>query len=168
MNPEFLVALISGLLSAIAGGVASTELVRKIICRILKKELPQKTYSERLSELSSSLSKASSEVDGVLREMAQVAKEREASVKNLEKGLIDLEKREKELKEKIDLLQSVPIPVAEHFARLVEPGEKRSARRDYFLFMAGSLLQLSSQSFCKSDLGNNGRFCEVAKEIAHT
>jgi hypothetical protein len=66
--------------------------------------------------------------------MAQVAKEREASVKELEEGLTDLEKREKELKEKIALLQSVPIPVAEHFARLVEPGEKRSARRDYLLF----------------------------------
>lgn len=140
MTPEFLVALISGLLSAIAGGVASTELVRKIIYRILKKELPQKTYSERLSELTSSLTKASSEVDSVLGEMAQVAKERETSVNNLEKGLKDLEKREKELKEKIDLLQNVPIPVAEHFAKLVEPGEKRSARRDYILFMAGVIV----------------------------
>ena len=140
MNPEFLLALISGLLSAIAGGMASTELVRKLIYRLLKKELPKKTYSERLSELTSSLTKASSEVDGVLREMAQVAEEREASVKNLEEGLTDLEKREKELKEKITLLQSVPIPVAEYFARLVEPGEKRSARRDYILFMAGVIV----------------------------
>ena len=48
-----------------------------------------------------------------------------------------MEKREKELEEKIDLLQHVPIPVAEHFARLVGPGEKRSAMRDYLLFMAG-------------------------------
>ena len=51
-----------------------------------------------------------------------------------------MEKREKELKEKIALLQSVPIPVAEHFARLVEPGEKRNARRDYLLFMAGVIV----------------------------
>jgi len=112
MNPEFLVVLISGLLSAIAGGLASTGLVRKLVYRMLKKELPRKTYSERLSELTSSLAKGSSGVDGVLREMAQVAKEREASVKELEEGLTDLEKREKELKEKIALLQNVPIPVA--------------------------------------------------------
>ncbi len=140
MNIELLVALVSGLMSAIVGGAASTDLARKLVYRMLKRDLPKKTYSDRLSELTSGLTKASSEVDGVLREMAQVAKERGASVKELEEGLADLEKREKELKEKIALLQSVPIPVAEHFARLVEPGEKRSARRDYLLFLAGVIL----------------------------
>lgn len=139
-NPEFLLALISGLLSTIAGGVVSTELFRKLVYRLLKKEFLKKTYSERLSELTNSLTKASSEVDTVLREMAQVAKEREISVKELEEGLIDLEKREKELKEKFALLQSVPIPVAEHFAKLIEPGEKRSAKRDYLLFMTGVIV----------------------------
>ena len=137
MNPEFIASIIAALLSAIGGGLFTTDFIRKLIYRILKKQLPKKTYSERLSDLTASLTKASAEVDGVLREMAHVAKQREASVRDLEAGLTDLEKREKEMKEKIALLQSVPIPVAEHFARLVEPGERRSARRDYLLFFSG-------------------------------
>ncbi len=48
-----------------------------------------------------------------------------------------LETREKELKEKIEALESTPLPVAEHFAKLLESGEKRSAKRDYVLFGAG-------------------------------
>ena len=137
MSTDFLISFIAAALSTIAGAVATTDLVRKVLYRILKKELPKKTYSERLAELTGSLTKASREVDNVLREMAQVARERENSVKNLETGLLDLEKRERELKEKITLLQAVPIPVAEHFAKLVEPGERRSARRDYLLFFFG-------------------------------
>ncbi len=140
MNPEFIVALMTTLLSTIAGGVASSSLLRKLVYRLLKKEFPKKTYSQRLSELTGNLIKASSKVDVVLREMAQVAQKREATVKELEDGLSGLEIREKELKETISLLQSVPIPVAEHFARLVEPGEKRIARRDYILFMAGVIV----------------------------
>jgi ElaB/YqjD/DUF883 family membrane-anchored ribosome-binding protein len=140
MIPEVLVAVISLLTSSLLGGVVATDFFRKIIYKLLKKELPQKTYSERLSELTSNLTKASSEVDNVLQEMAQVATDREKAVKELENGLIDLEKREKELEEKISLLQNLPIPVAEHFAKLVEPGEKRSARRDYVLFMAGVIV----------------------------
>ncbi len=124
---------------SIVSAVALRALVEIIIERRNKK-LPGKTYSERLSELTANLTKASKEVDCVLREMAQVAKEREATVNDLEAGLINLEKRGKELKEEIEILENVPIPVAEHFARLVKPGEKRSARRDYFLFMAGVIV----------------------------
>jgi hypothetical protein len=43
MHAEFLVVLISGLLSVIAGGVASTDLARKLVYRMLKKELPKKS-----------------------------------------------------------------------------------------------------------------------------
>ncbi len=131
------ISIIAAVFGIVAGIVIPLDQLDKIIALIRKKEFPRKTYSERLSELTSSLTKASSEVDDILREMAQVAKEREVSVKNLEKGLADLEKREKELKENIDLLHNVPIPVAEHFARLVAPAEKRSAKRDYLLFVAG-------------------------------
>jgi hypothetical protein len=51
--------------------------------------------------------------------------------------LSSLEARKKELKEKIETLQKVPIPVADHFAKLIESGEKRNARRDYILFIRG-------------------------------
>jgi hypothetical protein len=45
--------------------------------------------------------------------------------------------REEELKNRIDQLQNVPLPVAEHFAALAAAGDKRSAKRDYLLFGLG-------------------------------
>lgn len=137
MNLEILVALLAGLISTLAGGIASTDAIRKLLLKLLGGEPPPKTYAERLSGLTSSLTKASGEVDAVLHEMTRVANERQQAVENLEAGLIELEKREKELREKIEVLQKVPIPVAEQFAKLVEPVEKRSARRDYVLFVSG-------------------------------
>jgi hypothetical protein len=35
------------------------------------------------------------------------------------------------------VLQNVPLPVAQEFAKLVAPAEKKSARRDYLLFVSG-------------------------------
>jgi hypothetical protein len=81
--------------------------------------------------------KASKEMDGVLAELASVAKEREKTVGKIEMDLANLQNREKELQERIQHLQNVPLPVAEHFAKLTSSGEKRSARRDYALFGAG-------------------------------
>ena len=87
MNPEFLVALISGLLSAIAGrsGI-DRPCPQTAFPTDDRKGTPQKTYSERLSELTSSLTKASSEVDGVLHEMAQVAKKEKHRSRNSKRG----------------------------------------------------------------------------------
>jgi len=132
--------LIGALVSLLAGGIASSEVIRKLIRYILGKQPPPKTYSERLSELTSSLTTASSQVDSVLQELSLVAREKEDTVKKLEAGLEKLEERERDLKQKIKALQKVPLPVAEHFAKLVEPSERKSARRDYILFGAGVLV----------------------------
>ena len=140
MDPQILIAFIASLVSVIAGGLASTQVGRKLLLKLLKKEPPPKTYAERLSGLTSSLTKASGDVDAVLQEMTYVAREREQTVRALEVGLTELEKHEKELREKIQVLEKVPIPVAEHFARLVEPGQKRPSRRDYILFISGVLV----------------------------
>jgi hypothetical protein len=137
MGVETLLSLVAGIVSALVGGVAASDAVRNIILEILGRKPTPKPYSERLSNLTGSLTKASSEVDAVLKEMAYVARERESSVRALEAGLVNLEKREKDLKEKIAILQNVPIPVAEQFAKLVEPVEKRNAHRDYVLFVSG-------------------------------
>ena len=134
---ETLTAVIGALVSLLAGGIASTDLIRKLVHRILGKPEPEKTYSQRLSELTHSLTNASGEVDSLLTELGQVAKEKETSVRKLEQGLTALEQKEQELKDRIKTLEDVPIPAAEHFARLMETGEKRSAMRDYALFGAG-------------------------------
>lgn len=51
--------------------------------------------------------------------------------------LTAMEGREKELMERIETLERTPLAVAEHFAKLVAPGERRSAMRDYVLFGSG-------------------------------
>ena len=73
----------------------------------------------------------------MLAELATVAGERETAVKGLEDQLASLSQREQELQARIDQLQNVPLPVAEHFAKLTSAGEKRSAMRDYILFALG-------------------------------
>jgi hypothetical protein len=138
MEP-IIVALVSGLISLLAGSTFFNETFRKMISKLFGISYPaqQQSYSGRLSALTDSLTKASREVDTVLGELAQVARNREAAVRQLEDGLKSMEEREKQLQERIELLKDVPLPVAEHFAKLTEPGEKRSAWRDYILFGTG-------------------------------
>ena len=96
-----------------------------------------KSYGERLSALTSSLNKASREVDSVLKEVAQVARDRTITLQNLETDLENLETHELELKTRIATLKETPLPAAECFAKMMEPGERLGARRDYVLFGAG-------------------------------
>jgi len=140
MIPETLITLVAALTALVAGVFASSKLVSEVLYRVLGKPEPKKTYAVRLSELTHSLTNASAEVDSILAELSRVAKEKQSTVKQLEQGLSDLEKRENDLKDRIAALENVPIPVAEHFAKLIESGEHRSARRDYVLFGAGVLV----------------------------
>ena len=135
--PEIPFELLAAALTLGAGAVVM-ELVPKLLRRILKKSEPSKeSYGEKLSRLTESLTKASSEVDEVLSELARIARHREQAVKKLEMELGKLEGREKQLQKRIQELENVPLPVAEHFAKLMAAGEKRSALRDYILFGAG-------------------------------
>jgi prefoldin subunit 5 len=76
-------------------------------------------------------------MDSVLQELSYIGRQKEQTVEKLDSALKELEKREQEIKQRIEALQNVPLPVAEHFAKLVEPGERRSAKRDYLLFGSG-------------------------------
>ena len=109
------------------------------IKRALGREEPAKaeSYSERLASLMKSLTKASSEVDNILAELGQVAEDRAKTVQKIETELAELEEQEKQLQRRIQDLRELPIPVAEHFAAMVAPGERRSAWRDYTLFAVG-------------------------------
>lgn len=122
------------------GSMASYYLVDyvfKFSRRYIPKPKDTSSYGQRLSELTLNLVKASKEVDRVLSEISAVATSREDTIKKLELNLTSLEKKESDLKLKIDTLEKLPISVAEYFAKLLETGEKRSARRDYLLFGAG-------------------------------
>jgi hypothetical protein len=136
-------SLVAGMTVAIFLGGTLTLLMesrrfRRSLRRLLGiQEPPAMPYSTKLAKLTASLSKASAEVDSVLAELSRVATERATTVEKLEQDLSKLEEREFELKNRIDVLQKTPIEVAEHFAKLLEPNERRSAKRDLFLFAAG-------------------------------
>jgi len=142
---EILAALLSGALSLSFGGLLSNDLIRRVLKKLLKlpEPSPVATHRERLANLTESLARASAEVDAVLGELAKVARDREEAISNLEAELGALEAKERALQQRINDLQNVPLPVAEHFAALTESGEKRSARRDYLLFGAGVLVSTS-------------------------
>jgi hypothetical protein len=143
MNPEIIATILSAILSLLgaAGILRSSDVILKLLRLIMKKpEQAQKTFTERLADLTANLTKASSEVDKILAELADVARDRTSNVQRLEADLSALEAREKQLKEKIDALEKTPIPVADHFAELLKKGEKRSAKRDYALFGAGVIV----------------------------
>lgn len=138
---EILTSIIAGAISILGMSIMSSKFMQMLIREFFgSKKKTEKPYSEKLSQLTSNLIKASREVDSVLSELDQVARDRESSVQKLETDLEKLLSREKELKKNIDALENTPLPVAEHFAKLLESREKRSTRRDYVLFGAGVLV----------------------------
>jgi len=44
------------------------------------------------------------------------------------------------IRDRVEGLQKVPLPAAEFFAKLIAAGEKKSALRDYLLFLAGVIV----------------------------
>lgn len=142
MGIEVMLSILSGVASLLAGGLGTSDFVRRIVDRFLQQRprgrlADADAYSERLARLTHELTRSSYEVDKTIAELAQVARDRETAVRKLETDLAALSDREKRLKERIEALEHVPIPVAEHFVALTASGEKRSARRDYLLFGAG-------------------------------
>jgi methyl-accepting chemotaxis protein len=146
MGVEVLVTVVAALASAIAGLVANllaanAQFAESWIGRLLLKVgfKPKKTeaFAEKLTRLTSELSRASAEVDATLAEIGAVAEQRQKAVQQLETEMNNLSAKERELKERVAALESVSLPAVEHFVKLTAPGERRSAWRDYILFLAG-------------------------------
>jgi hypothetical protein len=135
---ELLVPVLAALASLLAGKLLSSNFGQWLNQRFLHRpEAPAKPYSERLAELTAVLTRSSRELDAVLNELGEVARERSAALQQLEDDLLKSERREKEARDRIEALEKIPLPVAEHFAKLTQAGEQRSAKRDYLLFGAG-------------------------------
>jgi hypothetical protein len=112
--------------------------VGKVILRISGAKSP--TTSTGTKDLLLDLRKAAIEMDRIVDEIGHYTEERQSTVIKLENDLHTLSQREQELKERIEGLEKVPLPAAEYFAKLVEKTEKRSATRDYSLFLLGVVL----------------------------
>lgn len=107
----------------------------KLALRILGVE--QIARPAGVKALFAELAKTSAAMDRIVADIGNFTREREAAVTRLEDDLEALARREQELKERIEGLEKVPLPAAEYFAKLVEKTEKKSAFRDYMLFLFG-------------------------------
>jgi DNA repair exonuclease SbcCD ATPase subunit len=111
----------------------------------VKKKPPVAEVEQLLQQLSNS----SLEIDKILSTLSNLAGERRNAIMELENQLAHLTSREEELREKVESLEKVPLPAAEHFAHLVELREKRNALRDYGLFLAGVLVSVFASILLK-------------------
>lgn len=114
-------------------------LLRKIF-KIEKKET--KSYRERLSETLDILKNAFSEVDKATVEFTELMKEKEKNIAIIEDRLAQLSTEEADLKSRVETLQKVPIEAVTYFESMLNKGDKRSAYRDYTLFISGIVVSV--------------------------
>lgn len=100
----------------------------------------QSSSAPKHEKLFADLSKTSAEMDRIVREIEAFTRERQASVAKVEGELRILSQQEGELKRKIEGLRSVPLPAVELFGKIIDEREKKSAFRDYMLFLGGVIV----------------------------
>jgi hypothetical protein len=150
------ISLIVGILSAAIGALFPA--LRELLAILIKRGLGARFFREdRIGQrivqavgleqsirgpesLFKALSASSLKMDGIVKQIQEYTHGRELAVTKLESQLGLLSQQEEELKQRIQGLQNVPLPAAEYFAQLVTKGEKRSALRDYVLFLLGVLV----------------------------
>ena len=146
---ELIAVLVSALVGIIAPGL------KVLIADLLKKGVGENFFRENLAgrlivnilgikasvqapeSLFTELSLASSKMDEIVKQVQEYTRGREQAVAELQSRLGSLSEQEQELKQRIHSLKDVPLPAAEYFANLIERREKRSALRDYVLFLVG-------------------------------
>lgn len=133
-NPEAIVIL-GGLISALIGYLYG-ELTYRIDKKYQKKK-DQESYQGRIDHSLKSLKNATGEIDNVITEIGKISKEKHETIEKLEHELQNLSSREIKLKDKIETMEKVPLEVLKHFEEILNKGQKRGAKRDYILFIAG-------------------------------
>jgi hypothetical protein len=116
--------------------------VAKIFSIDMEEILPPTPYKERIEKTLSTLKSASDEIDAASEEISSLMKAKQLSVDSLELKLAELSSKENELKTKIEALQNVPLPAVGEFEKMLSKGDKRSALRDYVLFVSGVIVSV--------------------------
>jgi len=123
----------SQLIAALAVAMLIAWLVAKVFVGSVWRKPRPKAFAARANDIARNLVQISAEADALLEEMGSVINTSDAAVKQYERQLAELAAREEEISSRIDALNRVSIPAAQHFAHLYEKAERRSAWRDYAL-----------------------------------
>ena len=102
-----------------------------------KREEPQQEAYRSLEELAQELNILAQEFDHAFNETKEIANNRTSALATLETELATLSKKETEMKIRVSELEKVSIPAVEYLLQATEKSERRSAKRDYLLFVAG-------------------------------
>lgn len=166
------IELIAGLVASLIGGLLP--LMKKVVENYLKHssksektsklnevlskvfDVPvdeSRTYKERLDNTLTVLKNAFSEVDKATVEFTQLMKEKEKNIDLIEARLAELSTEEKKLKNKVETLQQVPLEALSHFEEILNKGDKRSALRDYLLFISGIVVSVIATLILKFYFG---------------
>lgn len=105
----------------------------------IKVKVSEPTYTEKFQKSIDSLRDISEEIDKVLTEISTISREKEQTISMLESELNTLSNREGKLKDKIKVLEKVPLSALEHFETMLNKGNQRNRKRDYLLFGLGVL-----------------------------
>jgi len=136
--------VIAGLISAIASIlVGLLPFVRSFLVNRIQSQIKEKpiiTYRERLNNTLEALKKNSLEMEKATEEINSIMKEKLTTIDKLEDKLVELSGKETELTSKIEQLQNTPVEVLNHFEKMLEKANKRSAYRDYILFCLGAVI----------------------------
>ncbi len=117
--------------------------INKFLLRIFDIELSENnSYKEKIAKTLATLKNAFQEVDDATVEFAKLIKEKETGIELIEKRLKEMSDQEAALKKKIETLQGVPIGAVPYFEEIMDKREKRSASRDYILFVSGILVSV--------------------------
>jgi hypothetical protein len=108
--------------------------------RSLPAQRLQTEYRHRMQGLVEELARASSEVDDMLKEISEATADRQTLLCTLETRVKELSQREREQIERVQALENVAFPAVDYFLQVTSKGEKRSAIRDYVLFIASIVL----------------------------
>lgn len=93
-------------------------------------------YTKEIEEFSRVWTEAFAELDKIRCELDELESKRVAKLKSLE----ELEHVVNNRQELLDSLKNVSFPVVTHFLEEARKGEKKSAMRDYVLFVLGIVL----------------------------
>lgn len=147
MNDIFSIQLIAATLSLLIAVLPRLLANREGPFRILaerffnvERKVSEESYKQKMERLTDNLLNASSEVDQVLSEIATESQNRALAVNRLEEQLTELSNREREVQERIETLEKVPLEAVQHFEQIMKQGDRRSALRDYMLFGLGVLV----------------------------
>ena len=141
MVSDVMVNVLAGMLAAISLGLLPV-VWRAIARPRSERNVSRSSYQQKTKGLVEDLLQAGRQTDQLLEEITEVTGEREKALLSLEQEVMNLATREEALRNRVEALQDeeTSTVVAQYLAEQMHRAERRSAFRDYLLFVSGVIV----------------------------